>query len=69
METSTDAIYMAISSHVQRLMNRGDFDAAKIVASMSSLPPLLKSLILRRIDTEVSMQRKSATPVQHPQSD
>ena len=51
---------MAISSHVQRLMNRGDFDSAKIVASMSSLPPLLKSLILRRIDTEMSMQRKSA---------
>lgn len=69
METSTDAIYMAISSHVQRLMNRGDFDAAKIVASISSLPPLLKSLILRRIDTEMSMQRKSAESARYPQSD
>ena len=60
MDTSTDAIYMAISSHVQRLMNRGDFDAAKIVASMSSLSPPLKTLILNRIDIEMSTQRKSA---------
>jgi hypothetical protein len=51
---------MAISSHVQRLMNRGDFDAAKIVASMSSLSPPLKTLILNRIDIEMSTQRKSA---------
>jgi hypothetical protein len=68
MDASTDAIYMAISSHVQRLMNRGDYDAAKIVASMSSLPPLLKSIILRRIDTE-SKQRKFAESVPPPPSD
>ena len=68
METSTDAVYMAISSHVQRLMNRGDFDAAKIVASMSTLSPLFKSLILRRIETEVTMQRKSAESAQYQPS-
>lgn len=69
METSIDAIYMAISNHVQRLMNRGDFAAAKIVASMSSLPPLFKSLILRRIETEASMQHKSAELVPLQPSD
>jgi hypothetical protein len=69
MNTSTDTMYMAISSHVQRLINRGDFDAAKIVASMSALPPLFKSLILRRIEAEVSMQRKSAESVPRQQSD
>ena len=68
MDSGVDTIYMAVNTHVQRLMNQGDFDAAKIVATMSPLPPLMKSLILTRIETE-SKLRKSAGTVPRPQSD
>ncbi len=67
MDSTADALYIAVFNHVQCLMNRGDYTAAKTVATMSSLQPLIKSVLLQRIETE-SKQRKSAESVQHPLS-
>ncbi len=66
MDSSADALYIAVFNHVQCLMNRGDYAAAKTVAAMSSLQPLIKSVLLQRIENE-SKLRKSAEPAPHPQ--
>jgi hypothetical protein len=62
-----DTIYMAVNTHVQRLLNQRNFDGAKIVATMSPLPPLMKSLVLSRIDAELK-RHKSAESAPHLQS-
>ncbi len=68
MDSNSDALYIAVFNHVQCLMNRGGYDAAKTVAAMSPLPPLIKSVLLQRIETE-SKLRRSAESVPHRQSD
>jgi len=68
MDSTADALYIAVFNHVKCLMNRNDYEAAKTVAAMSSLQPLLKSVLLQRIETE-SKLRRSAGSVPHQQSD